>query len=230
LAKFIRFRDVALLVLGGTVAGAFAGLLTALAAYGFTDSKLVSELAFSVPFYATFVLGYHWLSQEQEWDSLRTRFAPVGMKILLSGALAAVAVLLFVFMAEWLLRRAGFDIADVPPGIDLHSWMQLAVTLPVAALLVPVSEELVFRGLLLDWLRQKMNAWAAALILSVVFSLLHLNPFSSGAIGWLAFADRFLLGLGASALVIKYRSLRPAFMMHATLNTIACIFIVLDGS
>jgi uncharacterized protein len=96
-------------------------------------------------------------------------------------------------------------------------------------LLVPLTEELLFRGLLLDWLRQKTNVWIAAVTLSVIFSLLHFNPFASGAIGWLAFADRFLLGLGASALTIKYRSLRPSTVMHGTLNAIACVASVLSN-
>jgi len=55
-----------------------------------------------------------------------------------------------------------------------------------------LTEELLFRGLLLDWLKQKMNVWMAAAILSVIFSLLHANPFSLGAVGWFAFSARFL--------------------------------------
>jgi membrane protease YdiL (CAAX protease family) len=68
-----------------------------------------------------------------------------------------------------------------------------------------------------------MNVWAAAIILSVIFSLLHANPFSMGAIGWLAFFHRLLLGLTASVLTIQYRSLRPSLVMHGTMNAIACI-------
>jgi membrane protease YdiL (CAAX protease family) len=63
-----------------------------------------------------------------------------------------------------------------------------------------------------------MNVWLAAVILSVIFSLLHANPFSLGAVGWLAFCARFLLGFAASAVAIKYHSLRPAFVMHANVE------------
>jgi membrane protease YdiL (CAAX protease family) len=75
-----------------------------------------------------------------------------------------------------------------------------------------------------------MNVWIAAVTLSVIFSLLHNNPFSSGAIGWFAFADRFLAGLGASGLAIKYRSLLPAFVMHATFNAVAGFASVFDNT
>jgi uncharacterized protein len=92
------------------------------------------------------------------------------------------------------------------------------------------ADELLFRGLLLDWLKQKMNVWMAAAILSVIFSLLHANPFSLGAVGWFAFSARFLQGLTASAFAIKYRSLRPAFVLHATWNAIGCIASVLNDT
>jgi Type II CAAX prenyl endopeptidase Rce1-like len=65
-----------------------------------------------------------------------------------------------------------------------------------------------------------IKVWIAVVILSVFFSLLHDNHIASGAIGWHAFTDRFLMGLGASALTIKYHSLRPAVVMHATFNAI----------
>jgi membrane protease YdiL (CAAX protease family) len=75
-----------------------------------------------------------------------------------------------------------------------------------------------------------MNVWLAAVILSVIFLLLHANPFSLGAVGWLAFTHRFLAGMAASALAIKYHSLRPAFVLHATLNALACFAIVFDAT
>jgi len=95
-------------------------------------------------------------------------------------------------------------------------------------LVAPLTEELLFRGLLLDWLKQTMNVWMAAAILSVIFSLLHANPFSLGAVGWFAFGARLLQGLIASAFAITYRSLRPAFVLHATWNAIGCIVSVLN--
>jgi uncharacterized protein len=97
-------------------------------------------------------------------------------------------------------------------------------------LVAPLTEELLFRGLLLDWLKQTMNVWMAAAILSVIFSLLHANPFSLGAVGWFAFGARLLQGLIASAFAITYRSLRPAFVLHATWNAIGCIVSVLNDA
>ena len=78
------------------------------------------------------------------------------------------------------------------------------------------------------WLKAKINVRVAALILSVIFALLHDNGFANGAVGWLAFSERFLLGLAASAFAVKYRSLLPSLVMHGTLNAIVCIASVLN--
>ena len=163
------------------------------------------------------------------WTGLRTRFSPVGRKPLILSALTAIATIAFIYMVRWILLRAGVKFADVSGPSEMDSWKQLPLALLLVVLMAPLSEELLFRGLLLDWLRQKMNVWAAAIILSVIFSLLHANPFSLGAVGWLAFAGRFLLGMGASALTIRYHSLRPAFAMHATWNIIAAFASVLSS-
>jgi len=128
-----------------------------------------------------------------------------------------------------LLKWAGVTVRDMPPQVPQFSWAESPIALVLICMLAPVAEELLFRGLLLDWLRQKLNGWIAAVILSLLFSLLHRPAFASGAIGWLTFTEAFLLGLAASALAIKYHSLRPALAMHATLNVIGYFVSVVNG-
>ena len=225
----IRFRDIALFLLGSSFMACFIALLTGLLVYAFTNSKFVVGAIAGISLYATFLVAYHWTSRDRGWPALRTRFSPVGRKPLFLSALVAVAVLAYMVVLVLLLKWGGVKFADVPSPIELDSWTQLPLALVFIAVFAPFAEELLFRGLLLDWLRQKMNVWLAAVILSVIFSLLHANPFSLGAVGWLAFAGRFLLGMGASALTIRYHSLRPAFAMHATWNIIAAFGSVLSS-
>jgi uncharacterized protein len=224
----IQFRHIALLLLGCIFIGGFIGFVAGVLAYGFTHSMFVAGMVGGIALYAALIVGYHWTSQERGWAGLGTRFASVGAKPLIVGASTAVAVLAYMVVLALLLKWGGVKFADVPSPIELDSWTQLPLALVFIAAFAPFAEELLFRGLLLDWLKQKMNVWLAAVILSVIFSLLHANPFSLGAVGWLAFADRFLLGMGASALTIRYHSLRPAFAMHATWNTIAAFASVLS--
>jgi membrane protease YdiL (CAAX protease family) len=218
-----------LLLLGGIFGGIVVGVLAAFSAYGFTKSKFVTGIALGSALYGSLILGYHWSAQERNWIGLRARFTPVGGAPLILGALTAPALIAVTSLLGWILKMAGISLVDTPdPSILPHHWAQLPFAFLLIVILAPICEELFFRGLLLDWLRQKMNVWIAAIILSVVFSLLHLNPFSLGAVGWLAFFDRFLIGIGASALAIRYRSLWPSFTLHATVNGIACIVAMVE--
>lgn len=225
----IRFRHIALLLLGGIIGGMILGILASLGAYEFTKSKFVTGTVFGFTLYGSLILGYHWSAQERNWLSLRGRFAPIGRTPLMLGALAAPALIALTSMLGLMLKMAGISLKDTPDlPILPHHWVQLPFALLLIVILAPICEELIFRGLLLDWLQQKMNVWIAALILGVVFSLLHSNPFSLGAVGWLAFFHRFLIGISASALAIKYRSLWPSFTLHATVNGIACIAAMVE--
>ena len=127
-----------------------------------------------------------------------------------------------------LLRWFGIDVVPLPsPDILPRNATQLIFALALVAIIGPLAEELIFRGLLLDWLKAKINVWAAALILSVLFALLHNNGFKLGAIGALAFGVRMAVGLVSSVFVIRFSSLRPSFVIHATFNGVACVVSVL---
>jgi membrane protease YdiL (CAAX protease family) len=178
--------------------------------------------------YLWIVGRYRHVAHLRGWKSLGTQFAPVpGKALLLSIALAVALTLLFpcVFQGlEW----AGVAISKPPRDAMLSgSVAELPITVPFTVLLAPMAEELIFRGLLLDWLRRRIPAWAAAIFLSICFALLHDNHFKSGAIGWMMFGSRFLLGAAASHLALRYRSLRPSFVLHATNNGVVLIASVL---
>jgi membrane protease YdiL (CAAX protease family) len=224
----IRFRHVALFLLGSGFIGCFIGLLIGLPVYGLIHSKFVAGSVAASLLYATFIVGYHWTGEMRGWPGLHALFSPVGRKPLLLSALTAIATIAFIYMVRWILLWAGIKFADDPAQIELDSWKQLPLALLLLVLMAPLTEELIFRGILLDCLKQKMNVWMAAALLSVIFSLFHFNPFSLGAVGWLAFSARFLQGVTASAFAIKYRSLRPAFVLHATWNAIGCMASLLN--
>jgi membrane protease YdiL (CAAX protease family) len=230
LRSAIRLRDIALLVIGGIAVGGCMGFLAGLPIYGITHSKFAISAVFGICVYASWIFGYNRLSQAQRWDSLRTRFSPVEKKVLILSAIGGVGLVAFVASAAALLKWAGIEISDIPtPAVLPHDWVELPLAFLAIVIIGPLAEELLFRGILLDWLKRKMNVWAAAVILSAIFSLLHANPFSLGAVGWLTFSHRFLLGLTASALAIKYRSLRPSLVIHGTMNAIAVFASVLGA-
>jgi membrane protease YdiL (CAAX protease family) len=223
-----RLRDIVLLLVVGLIVGAVLGVIAVALARFITHSKFVEGTLFGCAVYGSWLVGYQRLAESRGWDSLQARFSRIRPKILLAAAASAIGLIVFVSAVGSLLRRLGIDVVPLPsPEILPRNATQLIFALGLIVIIGPLAEELIFRGLLLDWLKQKINVWAAALILSVLFALLHNNGFKLGAIGALAFGVRMVLGLVSSMFAIRYRSLRPSFVMHATFNGVACVLSVL---
>ncbi|MDX1510676.1 MAG: type II CAAX endopeptidase family protein [Nitriliruptorales bacterium] len=92
----------------------------------------------------------------------------------------------------------------------------------VAGILAPILEEVVFRGVLFQSLRQKMGLWAAVALSSLAFTVVHIE---------LLGAPIFLGGLfvlaGFLALLLHWtKSLVVPIVAHATFNTITLILAV----
>ncbi len=85
----------------------------------------------------------------------------------------------------------------------------------IVMLLVAVSEELVFRGYLLNNFLQSTNKWMALLITSVLFAAVHIN--NPGA-GILPVAEVFIGGLMLGINYIYTRNLWFGIFLHFTWN------------
>lgn len=101
--------------------------------------------------------------------------------VLVGAGVFCVSVLLLfpISMAwRWLLARFGFEIplqGLVEIFRTVGSPNELGFLLFLAGVLVPISEELVFRGALFRYLHTRVPAWFALLVPGVVFALLHRN-------------------------------------------------------
>ena len=225
----VRLRDIVLLLVGGLIFGAVLGLIAIAVARFFTHSTFVNGIIFGTAVYGSWLLGYQWLANHRGWESLAVRFSRTRRKVLLAAAASGIGLTVLVSAVAVLLREIGINIVPLPsPEILPRNLSQLTAALVLIAIIGPLAEELIFRGLLLDWLKKKINVWAAALILSVLFSLLHNNGFELGAIGALAFGVRMALGVVSSMFAIRTSSLRASFVMHATFNGVACLVSVLN--
>jgi membrane protease YdiL (CAAX protease family) len=223
-----RLRDIALLTVGALIVGLSLGVIAAALARFFTHSKFVAGIIFGAAVYGSWLLGYQRLVKKRGWAPLQARFSKTQPKVLLAAAASGVGLTVLVSAVASLLRWLGIDVVPLPtPDILPRNATQLIFALVLIGVMGPLAEELIFRGLLLDWLKAKINVWAAALILSVLFAVLHYNGFKLGAIGALAFGVRMTLGLISSVFAIRFSSLRPCFVMHATFNGVACVLSVL---
>ncbi|NJN48863.1 MAG: CPBP family intramembrane metalloprotease [Alkalinema sp. RL_2_19] len=110
------------------------------------------------------------------------------------------------------LRSALRPTDSVMPNI---SRAMTFVTLIIAA---PLTEEVIFRGILLQRWATKWNMPIALILTSALFGILHLNFIGAG-----------VLGLVAGVLYYQTKSLWTPVALHAINNTIASLSLVLPA-
>ena len=79
--------------------------------------------------------------------------------------------------------------------------------------LVPISEEIIFRRFIFAFLAPRCGFMLALLISSGAFAIIHFSLYSLPAL--------FLLGIAFQLIYLKFGSLYPAILMHAFNNAIA---------
>lgn len=81
------------------------------------------------------------------------------------------------------------------------------ITMVVAA---PILEELIFRGIILDGLLKQYSPLKSILISSLLFGLVHLNPWQ--------FVTGFIIGIFSGWVYYHTRSLLTTIIIHAAVN------------
>lgn len=113
-----------------------------------------------------------------------------------------------------LLRGLGFSIdwqdAMVMLTADHSSPAVMAALLVMALVMAPVSEELLFRGILLPVLRRRIGVWPAVILSSLVFAALHQHTPS--------LAGLFIVSVACSLAAIVSGSVVTAIWLHVLFN------------
>ena len=115
-------------------------------------------------------------------------------------------------MTQWLSHETIGRGPEV--RIDFHDPQSVAIYVLLFVVTTPVTEEILYRGLLVAWLRRiGWKASAIWLVGSVIFAANHAIPLGSV---WAA----AMVGLGAIlfALRLRYESLAHAWLAHFLFN------------
>lgn len=97
------------------------------------------------------------------------------------------------------------------------SGIELFVAFVSLVIVVPVFEEIIFRGVLFRGLRKNISFVPAMIIVSVIFAVAHLQ--------WNLALDTFALSLALCWLLEKSNSLIPSITLHALKNSVAFLII-----
>lgn len=98
--------------------------------------------------------------------------------------------------------------------IDSHDAQSIAIVVFLFVVTTPVTEEILYRGLLVSWLRRV--GWQDPIILAfgtMIFAANHILP-----LGLVWGAAMILLGLVTYALRLRYESLSPPWLAHTLFN------------
>lgn len=133
---------------------------------------------------------------------------------------AAVALAAGCWLVSVLYRAAAPIAGFQPPsgdGADLTTLfgtgpLAPAATILVVAVLAPVIEEALLRGVVLGALRGRFGPWPAIVASAIAFSLLHASAWS--------FIPLTVLGVALGWLAVRSRSLWPAVGAHVLYNAV----------
>lgn len=111
---------------------------------------------------------------------------------------------------------------QVVHDLDTATGAKLAVFAVIAALVAPLCEELLFRGLLLRALRRRMDPTKAVAVQALVFALAH--PLLSPTVGDLAVVPALLLlGLASGIVATRKGTIGPSIFMHIGFNLVTTL-------
>jgi membrane protease YdiL (CAAX protease family) len=158
------------------------------------------------------------------------RLGPVSIAVLVHAVIALLLIVAFSAFRGW---HTDFDL--LVQGMRRSPWLLLAPVLVGSGLLVlghaivpllsvlgtehhleaillaPVSEELLYRFLMFEWLRRNSNAAFAAVFLAALFAWNHHYPLPQALAA-------FGFSIGAHYLYIRYQSISGCIAMHIVAN------------
>lgn len=128
-----------------------------------------------------------------------------------------VAVTILIVFADF--KIPGYQIQEQILPLFGNGALSLILAAIVMILLVPIVEEIFFRGFLLRSLANKIQIFWASTISATLFALAHLQLQN--------IIPLFILGLIMNSLVIKSKSIWPSIAFHMVNNSIALTIEIL---
>jgi membrane protease YdiL (CAAX protease family) len=149
----------------------------------------------------------------EEW----LRLGPVPVSTYPQAVKLGFALLLANFAATSL---TGPPVRDIEFVAGAESTLDRVVLAVGVALLAPVIEEALFRGLLQKVLERRLRTWLAIAVAAMPFALLH---------GLTAALFFFFWSLPVGWITWRTRSIRPAVVVHAVNNLFGLVGLLVAG-
>ena len=167
-------------------------------------------------FYLTILAGV-WLFVVRRYGA---RWSRLGLRLPRAGSLATLLTLALALACGSLALLYGLSWAlgaldmsarlTLVSGLPARSDPLFGVALAGSLALAPVCEELLFRGVLYQSLRQRIGVWWGIVASAVIFAVLHMQP--------AMIPELLLLGVVTALALEQTRSLYPCILLHMAYN------------
>ena len=145
-------------------------------------------------------------------------FTKTKIKYFSMGIYYWITCLIIVGLWGWFLEILKLDFL-LPPNTAKEvlslAFENIFITIILVSIIVPICEEVFFRGFLITGLERKFNLKICLLLSSGIFSIFHIH------IGSLF--PTFILGICLGLLYIKSKSIYPSIFIHSIHNFLAVI-------
>lgn len=115
----------------------------------------------------------------------------------------------FLSKSEW-IHKSLLAMSDTVIEPKLPEFLLLILA---AGILVPILEELLFRGIIFSMLEKIKKGWFAVVVSAILFAFAHMNLIQG--------VYTFIMGLISGFIYLKTKDLRWTILMHMTINTIS---------
>mgnify|MGYP000844606429 FL=1 len=145
---------------------------------------------------------------------------PVTLVVTYIGSIGLILILLALVQLVNPSILEGLESSLTSSSINMTSTFVVVISIFSAAIVAPIVEEFIFRGILMNRLYNKYGLLKSVIYSSLIFFIMHINP------------NPMLLCLGVSCafLVYKYKSLIPSMVLHACNNFIVSLRDVYDST
>lgn len=171
------------------------------------SNSIISLISYSIPLILTSI-RYLKIRKNNNQDDYIVKHERVDFSLLFLLLVFLALIIIVIEPIDNLLPVPDWfnDIMSKVISRDIYSFISVVI-------MAPVLEELIVRGVILDGLLKRYNPLKAILLSSLIFGLMHLNPWQ--------FLSAFIAGLYLGWIYYRIKSIIPCIMIHSVNNLIA---------
>lgn len=165
----------------------------------------------------------------QQWKEIRKTKRKFFFGVLKGLLFLILMTVIFKFVSEMLRQFLGLDGQSLNQSNLQSTFQEQPILIAVFACIIgPLMEELLFRQILLRYLRKSLPTWLSIFIVGLAFALIHMHSLSLsewvGAVGYLGG------GLAFSIIYVKEKeNIYYPLLVHMLGNSLSLIILVISS-